>query len=637
MTNESIRLTDEQQVVMNHPVEEHGRLLSGPGTGKSLTAVAFAEQLLKREVPPKLKFLTFTRSATAELAEKLVRSANTLRPSTFHSFSISVLLSNPGSAAYPQPLRIPDEYEYDTLIRSHLADQAGVGVYKLDDLVAEMAAKWESLNPEKAPDVTPEERAAFMGAWDQHREIFGYTLLDELPDLFRCALRDYTELRGLDYDLLVVDEYQDLNACELEILQRLANRGIAIFAVGDDDQSIYSFRKAHPAGIRCFLDDFGTDKDYKLTVCHRSPRSIVEWSQFVIRGDITRIARQALQVQSNAPAGQVALLNFKGFRKEDEGIADLVKWMIEVRGIPPSEILILYRTDHQGHFTRPIREELSSRQIAVQDPGIVKVMLAESDNRRLLAILHLLVNPTDSLAWWTLVHLQSGLGDAFVKHIYNQARQDNVTFGQALVAAAQKGFPNSPGTTLQPAATLWNEIQTILANLVLPGDEKSLDWGAWIIEQIDNGKLSLCSEDMRELLSAIDTATSEDEQDLGRYLSQIYPIGKDLARAKSDSVRLMSMTGSKGLTVRATIIAGVDNNLIPHPDSDRSEERRLLYVAMTRSTEMLFLTWVTWRKGPAAHLGRASTGRRQHSNFLRGGPVESQDGETFIQQLLNEA
>ena len=144
-----------------------------------------------------------------------------------------------------------------------------------------MAANWESLVPDQNPGVTPEERARFVGAWTEHRRLFGYTLLDELPDLMRCAIRDHEDLKGIDYDLLIIDEYQDLNACELEILQRLAKLGVSVLAIGDDDQSIYSFRKAHPAGIRRFLQDFATDHDYKLTICHRSPRRILGWASHV--------------------------------------------------------------------------------------------------------------------------------------------------------------------------------------------------------------------------------------------------------------------------------------------------------------------------------------------------------------------
>ena len=216
-----IILTEEQLTVVQHPPNAHGRVLAGPGTGKSTTAVALAELLLAQENPPRVRFLTFTRAATAELSKKLPPelSHNLERPSTIHSFAISVLLQNYGCASIPEPLRIPDDYEYWDLIRPHLAKQVRVPLGKFDDLIAEMSAMWQSLNPEERSNITPEERAGFMGGWNVHRRVFGYTLLQELPDLLRQALLNYDNLKGIDYDTLIVDEYQDLNACDLAVLK----------------------------------------------------------------------------------------------------------------------------------------------------------------------------------------------------------------------------------------------------------------------------------------------------------------------------------------------------------------------------------------------------------------------------------
>lgn len=634
----ALNLTEEQQAVVNHPLPSHGRVLAGPGTGKSTIAAALAERILAKDHPPKLKFLTFTRAATAELAKKLLAGQTNTReqPSTIHSFSISALLRNPGCASFPQPLRIPDDYEHEMLIRPHLARRVQVPVKKLDKLVAEMAAKWESLNPEEHPKITDEERARFMGAWLQHRRIFGYTLLPELPDLFRCALRDHDDLKGIDYDLLIVDEYQDLNACDLEVLRRLAERGASILAIGDDDQSIYSFRKAHPAGIRRFLGDYGTNNDYKLTICHRSPRRIVEWAQYVIRGDPDREHRNPPQYRGDAPEGAVALLKFRGDQSEAKGVGDLVTWLRDAKGVPAAEILVLSRTDRSGTFTRPIKEELSSRGVPISDSSAVEAMLAENENRRLIAHLRLRVHRTDSLAWWTLLDTQPGVGGRFVEYIFNRASVTNSAFGEAFVAAAMEGFANAPRGTTKPATLLWNEVIAMIDAVRLPGEDEATRWGKWIVGGSGAGKLPCCSEPLAQLLGQIDDVIEVGER-LGRFLSQIQPIGEDLMRAQSEGVRFMTMTGSKGLTVRAAIIVGVDNDLIPRPDADLAEERRLLYVAMTRPQEFLFLTWANRRRGPAARSGRTNVGRRQPSDFLRGGPVESQDGPSFIHALNSEA
>jgi superfamily I DNA/RNA helicase len=123
---------------------------------------------------------------------------------------------------------------------------------------------------------------------------------------------------------------------------------------------------------------------------------------------------------------------------------------------------------------------------------------------------------------------------------------------------------------------------------------------------------------------------AEEDQSLGRYIGQIEPLGKDLALAKSEGVRIMTMGGSKGLTVRATIVAGVEDGLVPRPNSDLSEERRILYVAMTRAKEYLYCTWATRRRGPTARAGNPTLNRRRHCEFLNDGPVESRDGHVFL-------
>lgn len=627
--------TDEQQAVINHPPGQHGRVIAGPGTGKSATAVALAERLVANgEEASKVKFLTFTRAATAELAKKLA-SAEAERfekPSTIHSFAIGTLLRNPGIAVFPQPLRIPDKYEYKTLIRPHLAKLAVVGQKTLDKLVREMAAKWTSLNPEEHPQVTPEERARFMGAWLQHRRVFGYTLLDELPDLLRIGLRDHQDIEGIDYKIMIVDEYQDLNACDLEIMNRLAERAIAILAIGDDDQSIYSFRKAHPAGIRQFLQVFDGSRDYKLTFCHRCPSAIVNWAQFVIQGDIDREVRPTPTCRPEAE-GTTALLRFRGNVSEAKGVADLVGWLIDAKHLPPSEILILTRTDLNGTFTTPIKEKLRQRDIPISDPNSVEVMLSDVGVRRLLSILRLKADSSDSLAWWTIILLRKGMGPSFIQMVFGRAVGGNITFGQALAELATGQFADMKPVMRERAIQLWEETNSILGAVQLPAE--AVSWGEWIINEIQNRRLPDCLEEFKQLLIEID-AVVETDCDLNRYLSQVAPLGRDIAQAKSEGVRFMTMTSSKGLTVRATIIVGVDNDLIPRPEEDLAEERRLLYVAMTRSQEYLFLTWSNIRRGPAARSGRVNVGARQPSEFLRGGPVESEDGPTFIQALITE-
>ena len=360
--------------------------------------MALLNDLLNRDDPPRVRLLTFTRAATAELAEKVAEhpAAAALRPSTVHSFAISVLVRNPGAGGLPAPLRIADDWEYKTIVKPTLARRLGTTSTNADRLVREMAANWESLEEGRDQRIPEELRALFLGVWTEHRRVFGYTLLQELPYSLRRALLDHDDLAGLDWDLLIVDEYQDLNACDLELLHLLGDRGCVVIGAGDDDQSIYSFRKAAPAGIRRFLDDYAGASDYALSITKRCARSIVGWANFVISGDPDRPIPRILVSDDDAPEGETALLRFPTNEAEAKGIAKIVDGLIQ-EGVVPSQILILLRGDHNAAFSAPIKRELEAREIAYADPEWVSKLVAEDENRRFLAASRLLVNREDSL------------------------------------------------------------------------------------------------------------------------------------------------------------------------------------------------------------------------------------------------
>jgi DNA helicase-2/ATP-dependent DNA helicase PcrA len=119
--------TPEQDSILQHDIARHARILAGPGTGKSATVVALIEKVLSTEKPPRLKLLTFTRAATGELAQKVAEHpvAATQRPSTIHSFAISVLLRNPGAGAFPRPLRMADDWEQSKVAWASSALRSG--------------------------------------------------------------------------------------------------------------------------------------------------------------------------------------------------------------------------------------------------------------------------------------------------------------------------------------------------------------------------------------------------------------------------------------------------------------------------------------------------------------------------------
>jgi superfamily I DNA/RNA helicase len=158
----------------------------------------------------------------------------------------------------------------------------------------------------------------------------------------------------------------------------------------------------------------------------------------------------------------------------------------------------------------------------------------------------------------------------------------------------------------------------------------SQTWGKFLMGLESGGVARATTLPFHALLEEIDELIEADVS-LGSYLNQLNPLGKDIALNQDTGVRIMTMTRSKGLTVRATIVVGVEDAIIPHEGADPSEERRLLYVAMTRSTEFLYCTWARRRRGRTARSGSGRVQeRRGVCRFLRDGPVRSQDGDSYV-------
>lgn len=628
--------TDEQRVLLAHDPQNHGRVMAGPGTGKSVTLVALLDGLLQKRTDLRIRLLTFTRAATADLANKVLKHPATAaqRPSTIHSFSISVLLQNPGAGDIPQPLRIADDWEFEAVIRPTLARRIGVSVTTIDNLVKEMAAMWESLKTSEEPKVTPQQRAKFIGGWKEHRQVYGYMLLAELPYALREALHNHPDLNGLEIDVLVVDEYQDLNACELDVLRKIAEHGCRIIAAGDADQSIYSLRKAAPEGILNFPNEYpGCDK-YTLSATQRCAKRVIDWANYVIAGDPDRSSDlKPLAAKDDAEEGEVGLLSFKGEADEPRGVAALVKNLAEREDIPFEEILILLRGDRYGKFSEPIRRQLKKLGIPVSNPESINRLIEEENHRTFIELYRLRANPKDSIAWASLLTLTKGISKEFVDLIYESARSNKKTFAEALLKAKEDGYPGAPSRSTTTAAPLIEGVLKWLEEVPLPDEVPEGGWGGWMLDRATESSLfTEPSDEFVDLLERID-GVIEDASDLGRYIGQIGPLGKDLARAESAGVRIMTMTGAKGLTVRATIITSVEEGIVPYAKADLGEERRLLYVGLTRAREFVFCTWARRRKGPTARSGKEMVNEaRKHSHFFDYGPVESQDGWDYMKQ-----
>jgi DNA helicase-2/ATP-dependent DNA helicase PcrA len=574
-----------------------------------------AQALANSDPPTRARVITFTRAATAELIDKIRKEGHAVEePTTLHSFALSVLMRNQEFVQLPRPIRLPDAWELDNLIHPDLARRLReqghekVTTRTVKKLENELAAQWESLSAELVllADLDPALRNAYIATWTAHRTVFGYSLFAEIPYSAHHLLEDHPDAKMPQVDLLVVDEFQDLNAAEIALVETLAKRGISILAVGDDDQSIYGFRMADPAGIRELHDRLSNLVDYPLHTSLRCGTSILAAAGTLIEATPGRPPKPALTPGPDNPPGEFQYLRFSGPQAEVNGIVRLVTYLI-AQGVEPHAIAVLMRSDYNSAWSGPVRQALTNAGISATDVEAALKPLEEENSRRLTAVARLIANVNDGLAWWTLTDLTAGIAKNYIDKIAEEAFAQGERFAARLMridAEPPAGVSaRSHATAVQTVNSILSIVEETNIEGVLLSDE---GWAPWLLELGESIGIDV-SDEFRQLALNVGRVTPQ-EEGLNYFLNQLEPVTKDLA-LRTEGVAIMTMTRSKGLTFRATIVMGVEEGVVPLSTAeDENEERRLLYVAMTRAREYLYLTMAIERTGPTARTGGPNVG-----------------------------
>jgi DNA helicase-2/ATP-dependent DNA helicase PcrA len=633
----------------------HLRLLAGPGTGKTLTLTRHLIKLvLDDQVPPEqILAVAFTRINAYELARSVEGEFNERgllppRISTLHSFALSQLLRNARLIrALPQPLRIADDFEERYIIRPDIGARLGLNDRQVRAKLAELSSDWQDLRLDQEPNQPADPR--FMGAWLQHRDVFGYTLRAELVWQLKHAMEENPDEfdMGATIRHLLVDEYQDLNRCDLAVVAAIAAAGAEVYCAGDDDQSIYSFRGAYPEGIRRFTEEFHPSTPLALEVCWRSDVAVIALGQYVANLDPDRLPKP-IAPRPDAGQGEVHLLRFAEQFSEARGVAAICRHLILARGYSPDDILILLRGDHQGRYSTPLREALTAAGIPVNVRAERGGPLDESPGRQLLSLLRLSQNNSDDLAWRILLHLVrpgNQIGDATIALLVQSATDQRIRFSEVLaqVEASPDQFPRGAYITAEI-----NTIRALLAPLQElqvpdPDRQDDIEYRAGLLAELLSqvqaiaGQViaseSECSLVMDHIARAAQRWGAISVTDLVNAITG----PEDTLDQELDPgrVNILSMHRAKGLSSKAVIIVGAEEELIPGDAIGEAfnDERRLLYVSLTRAKHFLVATYCNRRTGWQMHSGsNAGHPRRNLTPFLRGAlPVET--GVAFVQGL----
>jgi len=619
------------QISAAEHIGTHALLLSGPGTGKTKTITSrVLALLLDHNIKPEnVLVLTFTRITAYKLKNEVeikLKPLGISTPyiSTLHSFALSQLLKNSSKIdRLPMPLRIADDWEEKNIIYENIKNDLSEHLKtiipekkklkdKVEHLFNLLSSDWGDLTIEGDDLQRSCRDGKFIGAWREHREIFGYTLRSELVYQLKKSLEQISEFKiEPTFKYILVDEYQDLNLCDMAVLEEMVKKGGELFIAGDDDQSIYGFRNANPYGIRKFQAKYKA-KRFDLEICYRCDKQILELAEYIADLDHRRLTKN-IKPREGAGEGEVKLLRFNNQYSEADWIASKCKEILHINN--STSILILMRSDNKGLISKNLASALTKQNINFSVKTTEATPLETTQGRKVLSIMRLLDNPKDNLAWYTLLKLNDGIGEKTLSKIRQIAIDRKIKFYDALV---EMGKSN-------------NKISNVL-KIVNRYLEESKDNEESLAEQVHNIIISW-------------GGNAENQNNLGNFLTRIisetnvtsisdllFSISGTMEKIEQEQIQgkvnIMTMHRAKGLDADVVFIVGAEKQFLPGKNLGESEgdERRLFYVSITRARHSLFITYCKERIKEQKYLGSESgTIKRKLTPFLEDSFLKPED------------
>lgn len=609
---------------MNGPL----MIVAGAGSGKTKVLTTRIAHLLANGVDAfHILALTFTNKAAAEMKERIEKilgnqEARNLYIGTFHSVFARILRSEATRLGYPANFTIYDTDDSRSVIKAVLQEMG------IDDKAYKPNVVHNRISAAKNALVTADEyvQDTFLQQEDQraNRPKIGAIYQAYAARCFKNGAMDFDDLLLKMYELLrfhnevlykyqhkfryiMIDEYQDTNPVQYQITKLLAAVHENICVVGDDAQSIYSFRGATIENILQFQKDYEDVKVVKLEQNYRSTASILEVANEVIRNNKGQIAKN---LWTENPTGEKIRL-VRTMTDNDEGkfIADSIQEQKLRNHFANKDFAILYRTNAQS---RAFEESLRRMGIAYRIFGGVS-FYQRKEIKDFIAYLRVIVNPRDEEALKRIINYPArGIGKTSLERCLLFANQNDLTFWEVLQRAGAVGFKGSTLEAMQQFVQMIQYFQTMLNQQNAYDVARMVGEHTKLVKELFNDKTAegiARYENIQELLNSIkewtETPDNEDgeliSKSLGAYLQQITLLtDADDDQNDPDVVKLMSIHAAKGLEFDCVFVVGVEENLFPNAISMQSreeleEERRLFYVAITRARKHLWVTYANTR------------------------------------------
>ncbi len=604
-------------------------VIAGAGSGKTRVLTYKIAYLLEHGYAPwSILALTFTNKAAREMKERIARQVGTeqarcLWMGTFHSIFSRILRAETTAIGFTSNFTIYDTSDSKSLIRTILKEM------QLDDKIYKPSTVQGRISDAKNRLISPSSYAANAEAyqadcaakmpairdiyrryWDRCRQagamdfddllFYTYILFENHPEV----LRKYRE----QFRFVLVDEYQDTNFAQHQIVLQLTKEHQHVCVVGDDAQSIYSFRGANIDNILKFTQYYHDTKIFKLEQNYRSTKTIVGAANSLIEKNVEQIRKEVFS--ENDRGNPIMVFNAYSDVEEGEIVANKIGELRRKNGYLYNDFAILYRTNAQS---RIFEEALRKRSFPYRIYGGLS-FYQRKEIKDVIAYFRMSINPDDEEAFKRIINYPGrGIGDTTVNKIIAAANDRAVSLWEVISSPEEPGLNINKGTQAK-----LQKFKELIEGFIENATQKNAyEMGVEIVKQAgiindiyqDKTPENLSrQENVEELINGMhDFCASREEEgneniSLTDFLSEVSLLSDQDSDKEEDSekITLMTIHSAKGLEFKNVFVVGLEENLFPSPmcmNSNRGleEERRLFYVAITRACENCFLSFALSR------------------------------------------
>ena len=587
-------------------------ILAGAGSGKTRVLTTRIAWLLAtgQASPLSILAVTFTNKAAKEMMSRLsaLTPVNTrgIWVGTFHGLCNRMLRAHYRDAQLPQAFQIMDMQDQLAMIKrvykAHNIDDERFPARQLQSLIN--ASKEEGLRPNQveAHDEFTRRQVEHFALYEQACQRDGVV---DFPELLLRTYELLTQHEGLRehyrrrFSHILVDEFQDTNVLQYKWLKQLTSPQTSVFAVGDDDQSIYAFRGANVANMQHFERDFADVAPVKLIKLEQNYRShgrILDAANALIKHNQARLGKNLWT--ADAEGEPVRAFAAPSDIDEAAFIVDVVNGLV-ADGVSPAEIAVLYRSNAQS---RVVEHALFNAGMPYRVYGGMR-FFERAEVKHALAYLRLIASPADDGAFLRVINFPPrGIGARSIETLQERAQATGSSLWQT---ACSQPVAGRAGSSVAAFVGLIEAMQTATRDLPLPEAVDHVVHASGLLahytaekdgqERVDN---------LQELINAADGFLRETEREIGEggddplmsFLSHAaLEAGETQAAEGRPALQLMTVHSAKGLEFHTVFVTGLEEGLFPHENSMSEfdgieEERRLAYVAITRARRRLYLT-----------------------------------------------